>query len=95
MSHLGQRRGEFLQAFRHPDRGPHRIAKRRRLHKALKCGNEPRIGVAPPRSEATAVQGQRFAGLEAWGPQKDAMLEPLGEQAEPCPVPEHDLDEVG
>src|SRR5581483_5062491 len=23
------------------------------------------------------------------------MLEPLGEQAEPGPVPEHDLDEVG
>ena len=61
MSHLGQRRGEFVQAFRHPDQRPHRIAKRRRLHEALKCGNEPRIGVA---KRATSTAGAANAPLQ-------------------------------
>ena len=40
-------------------------------------------------------QRQRLARLDVRRPQEDAVLEPLGEEAESGPVPEYDLDQVG
>src|SRR6478752_4968749 len=40
-------------------------------------------------------QRQRLTGIDVRRPEKDALLEPLGEEAEACPIPEYDLDEVG
>jgi len=67
-----------------------------RLHIVNQPQRSARDGRTPPLFwRPCRGQRQRLAGLDAWGPQKDAVLEPLGEQAEPGPVPEHDLDEVG
>src|SRR5712691_3583624 len=45
--------------------------------------------------ELRRTQRQRPTRLDVRWPEKDAVLEPLGEEAEAGPIPEHDLDQVG
>src|SRR5262249_11435087 len=41
------------------------------------------------------AQRQRLARIDVRWPQEHALFEPLGEQAQTGPVPEHDLDQAG
>ena len=73
MAHGGQRRGQLLQALRHPQQRAHRIAQRRRLDKALQdrassvasvavsCRGARRRRGEPGRAPAAAHRGPSAA----------------------------------
>src|ERR1700677_744045 len=60
-------------------------------HSHPDCRGIPILIVAPQRR----VQHQRPTRVDVRRPEEDAVLEPLGEEAEAGAIPEHNFDEVG